>query len=290
MKPSTDDDGDTATFIKTCLILFSFTFFAFKKPYREIVSHPLQTPISKKEVAAKPTRHKASESKKKKLYLTFDDGPNRGTKNVFTIVKDNDVPVTFFIVGEHVFASVGQTRMWDSLKMSQQIELCNHSYCHANCKYQKYYQSPDSVVADFRRTQDSLKLDNPVARTPGRNIWRIDSLHFTDLKKSAAAADSLQKAGFVIMGWDVEWEFDHKTMSVTSSAGEMIAAIDSAFKHHRTMTPDNLVLLAHDQAFVKCDDSLQLCEFFRLLKERDDYELSLVSNYPGVGRDTVVSR
>src|SRR5438067_1675177 len=132
MKPSTDDDGETATLIKTTLILLSFTFFAFKKPYREIISQHTLTAISKKDVAAKPVKYKTSTSKKKKLYLTFDDGPNRGTKNVFTIVKNNDVPVTFFIVGEHVFASIGQTRMWDSLKMAQHIELSNHSYCHAN--------------------------------------------------------------------------------------------------------------------------------------------------------------
>src|SRR5690242_9323024 len=40
--------------------------------------------------------------KKKKIYLTFDDGPNKGTRNVLDIVKDEQIPVTFFIVGEHV--------------------------------------------------------------------------------------------------------------------------------------------------------------------------------------------
>src|SRR6186713_46594 len=46
--------------------------------------------------------------KKKKIYLTFDDGPNKGTRNVLDIVKGENIPVTFFIVGEHVFASVNQ--------------------------------------------------------------------------------------------------------------------------------------------------------------------------------------
>ena len=288
MQTSADDDGDSATLIKASLILLSFTLFAHKKPYREFLSAP--PPAAQgHQLAVKRVAHKAPASKKKRLYITFDDGPNRGTKNVFTIVKDNSATVTFFIVGEHVFASLAQARMWDSLKSAQHIELCNHSYCHANSKYAKYYQSPDSVVADFHRTQDSLQFDNPVARAPGRNIWRIDSLRFTDLKKSAAAADSLQKAGFVLMGWDLEWEFDHKTMSVITTAEKMVVAIDSVFSHHRTRSLNNLVLLAHDQAFVKGDDSLQLCEFFRLLKERDEYELSLASEYPGVQKDTLVA-
>jgi len=156
------------------------------------------------------TKHKKpplpKKKHKKRLYLTFDDGPNKGTKNVLHIVQDEQVPVTFFIVGEHVFASHAQAQLWDSLQMSRHIAICNHSYSHANNRYEKYYQSPDSVVADFKRTQDSLGLDNPIVRTPGRNIWRIDTLRFTDLKKSAAAADSLQQAGFVrealaLIGW-----------------------------------------------------------------------------------------
>ena len=69
--------------------------------------------------------------KKKKIYLTFDDGPNKGTQNVLDIVKGENIPVTFFIVGEHVFASVNQNNTWDSLQMAKQVEICNHSYTHA---------------------------------------------------------------------------------------------------------------------------------------------------------------
>ena len=140
-------------------------------------------------------------NKKKKLYITFDDGPNKGTRNVLYIVQDEGVPVSFFIVGEHVFASPTQAKLWDSLQIASQIELCNHSYSHAHSRYESYYAQPDSVVADFKRTHDSLDLNNTIARTPGHNIWRIDTLQFTDLKRSAVAADSLQKAGFKLMGW-----------------------------------------------------------------------------------------
>ena len=140
---------------------------------------------------------------------------------------------------------------------------------------------PDSVVSDFKRTHDSLELTNTIARTPGRNIWRIDTLKFTDLKKSAVAADSLEKAGFQLMGWDLEWHFDHKTMCVATTADKMVAQIDSVFKHNRTKNKDHLVLLAHDQAYAKSEDSFQLRQFFQLLKQKD-YELSLVTDYPGM--------
>lgn len=284
METSTDDDGDTAaTLTKATLIFLAIVPLALYKPHSQEIFQPpaiVQTATPAKIAPPDTPREK---KKKKKLYLTFDDGPNRGTKNVLHIVEDEQVPVTFFIVGEHVFASYAQGQLWDSLQMARQIEICNHSYSHANGHYEKYYQSPDSVVKDFRRTQDSLQLDNSIVRTPGRNIWRIDTLRFTDLKKSTAAADSLQHAGFVLMGWDLEWHFDPKTMSVTSTAEDMVNQIDSLFKHNRTRQPDNLVVLAHDQVYVKSEDSLQLRLFLQLLKQKDEYELSLASTYPGAG-------
>lgn len=220
--------------------------------------------------------------KKKKIYLTFDDGPNKGTKNVLDIVNDEKIPVTFFIVGEHVFASVNQTNTWDSLKIAEQIEICNHSYTHAGHNhYEKFYETPDSVVADFQRTQDSLDLKNNIVRTPGRNAWRIDSLQFTDLKKSKAAIDSLQQAGFIVMGWDLEWHYDHKELTVMNSADDLMRQIDSVFNHNKTRSPENLVLLAHDQVYQKSKDSAELRQLIQKLKLKEEYELSLATSYPG---------
>lgn len=229
------------------------------------------------EIVAAPAK-----KKKKKIYLTFDDGPNRGTRNVLDIVQDEQVPVSFFIVGEHVFASINQSVTWDSLKMVKQIELCNHSYSHAwHNKFEKFYQSPDSVISDFEKAQDSLGLTNNIVRTPGRNTWRIDSLQYTDLKKSKAAVDSLQKAGFIVMGWDLEWHYDHKDLSVKNSADDLLRQIDSVFVNKKTKSPEHLVLLAHDQVYQKSKDSTELRLLIQKLKLKEEYELSLVTSYPG---------
>ena len=247
------------------------TFFA-----RKTSSAPKQT------VAAVNTKP-AAKKKKKKIYLTFDDGPNKGTQKVLHIMQEEAVPVTFFIVGEHVFASVGQQQTWDSLKMAKQIELCNHSYTHAEHNhFNEYYSEPDSVVNDFKRSQDSLQLDNNVCRTPGRNAWRIDTLQYTDLTKSKIAVDSLERAGFAIMGWDLEWHYNPKDLSLENTADDLMRQIDSVFAHHKTKSPERLVLLAHDQVYADANDSIELHNFIRLLKLNEDYELELVSNYPGI--------
>ncbi|MBL7742960.1 MAG: polysaccharide deacetylase family protein [Chitinophagaceae bacterium] len=234
-------------------------------------------------VAIKPKK------KKKKIYLTFDDGPNKGTKNVLDIVQQEEVPVTFFIVGEHVFASPGQSQVWDSLKMAKNIELCNHSYTHAHNRYNKFYQQPDSVVNDIMRTREELLPETNIVRTPGRNTWRIDSLHFTDIKKSKAAVDSLQQAGFIVFGWDLEWHYDHKTLQVKNTADEMLTQVDSMFSRGKTKVKDNLVILAHDQVYHKSGDSMQLRDFIQKLKKKDDYELALVSSYPGIMKGMIDS-
>ena len=289
MESTSDNDGEAATAILTK----AFLLCCILLPISVYKSHPktkkLPAPTTSPQVSSPPvakTKSSTAGKKKKKLYITFDDGPNKGTRNVLHIVQDEGVPVSFFLVGEHVFASPTQAKLWDSLKMAKQLALCNHSYSHAHSRYESYYAQPDSVVKDFQRTHDSLRLDNTIARTPGRNIWRIDTLQFTDLKRSAAAADSLQRAGFALMGWDLEWHFDHKTMCVVTTAEKMVAQIDSVFKYNRTKAKDHLVLLAHDQAYAKSDDSFQLRQFFQLLKQKD-YELSLVKDYPGIETDTV---
>jgi peptidoglycan/xylan/chitin deacetylase (PgdA/CDA1 family) len=227
---------------------------------------------------------------KKKIYLTFDDGPNRGTRTVLDIVQQENVPVTFFIVGEHVYASPAQQRVWDSLRASPNVEIANHSYTHAHNRYDRFYEAPGTVVKDMERTRDSLLPETNIVRAPGRNSWRIDSLHFTDIKKSKAAMDSLQKAGFIVMGWDLEWKYDHKTFGVKNTADEMMQQVDSLFKKGKTRLPGNLVLLAHDQVYNTPADSLELRSFIQKLKSRDDYEMVLVSAYPAINKKQATAK
>jgi len=263
-------------------------FSSHQDPQKLAVSPPvILKDIGKPLVKAvpPPTVPEKPKKKKKKIYLTFDDGPNKGTKNVLDIMQQENVPVTFFIVGEHVFASVGQNQVWDSLKMAKNIELCNHSYTHAHNKYRKFYKEPETVVKDMEKTKETLLPENNIVRAPGRNSWRIDSLHFTDIKKSKKAMDSLQKAGFVVFGWDLEWHYDPKTLALKNTADELICQIDSVFYFDKTKTKDNMVLLAHDQVYQKSADSLQLRELIQKLKMNDEYELELASSYPGIRKE-----
>lgn len=267
---------------------FLLTCTKVSKQMKPVIVYEKKDPVVKTE----PQKPVVKTKKKKKIYLTFDDGPNKGTQNVLRIMKEEQVPVTFFVVGEHAYASNAQQQTWDSLQTANNIEICSHSYTHAwHNSFNKFYNNPDSMVKDFKRAQDSLKLENNIVRTPGRNAWRIDSLHSTDIKASRTAIDSLQKAGFVVLGWDLEWHYDHKTLAVKNTADELLNNVDSVFNNNKTKNPDNLVLLAHDQVYNKSTDSLELHNFIKKIKAKDEYEISLVSSYPGISKiDTLKNK
>lgn len=219
---------------------------------------------------------------KKKIYLTFDDGPNKGTRNVLQAVKNKQVPVSFFIVGKHVFDSPEQQATWALLKADTSIELCNHSFTHASNRYEQFYKDPAVVVQDFQQSQERLKFTNHVTRMPGRNAWRIGSINITDIKKSKKAIDSVFSSGFVVMGWDLEWQFDHKSLQPDPDTALLLRRIRNLLDAGTTKTPGHLVLLAHDQAFQKTENTAILLAFLETLKANPEYEFIIASKYPGV--------
>ncbi|MBZ4188001.1 polysaccharide deacetylase family protein [Niabella sp. 3A5MI-3] len=253
------------------------------KPRAKKLGADLDIPDSVEINLKDPQKEKEPE-KKKRIFMTFDDGPNLGTRNLLTILKEENVPATMFLIGLHTKASPEQKLMWEQLQIFPGIELFNHSYSHAwRNRFTGFYKNPDSVISDFNRAQALMMLKEPIARTPGRNAWRIDSISRTDLLKNKSVIDSLQKkGGYVLIGWDLEWQFNHKNSQAVQSPDQLIAQVDHLFASNKTLKPDNLVILAHDQMWRSSADSLKLHEFIRKLKAKTGYELALITEYPGV--------
>ncbi|RXK59773.1 xylanase [Lacibacter luteus] len=277
---SADDEGEPVNLTRYLPHFFLLLFFSscsYSKVNNELVSIVLPVTESKLP-AAKPA---PPPKKKKKLYITFDDGPNKGTRNVLQVLNEEQVPVSFFVVGEHVYGSREQQVTWDSLQHNAWVEICNHSYTHAHNKFSKFYSNDTAVVADFERTQDSLQLNNRIVRTPGRNMWRTTTINASDIAKSKAAADSLYSNGFVVMGWDLEWHYND-SMKLKQSSAELIQQVDSMLVYNKTKTPDHIVLLTHDQTFVDSISTASLRNFIKQMKTKQEYEIEFISRYPGL--------
>jgi hypothetical protein len=281
MDPDSGGYFNNSAIFKTSLLTVAFSSIYFYETEKHSVI--LKPVFIKTDTAVTIVKKQAKPVKKKKtIYLTFDDGPNKGTRALMHIIKQENVPVTLFVIGEHVYGSKYQSAIYDSVSQNALFEIANHSYTHAfENKFEKFYAVPDSAVKDFLRCADSLGLTTNIIRTPGRNIWRTDSISCTDMKNSIAAADSLQSRGFKAMGWDLEWHFNDQQRLVQTTE-EMLAEVDSAFAHNKTKMSDQLVLLAHDQIYANAEDSSSLQQFIFQLKCKDEYNFETVSKYPGV--------
>ena len=220
-------------------------------------------------------------SDKRVIYLTFDDGPNRGTENLLKILHKRNVSATAFLVGEHANGSVKQKEDLDILRKDNLIELANHSQTHAHNKYSDFYKNPVAVVEDFDRAKESLNLKNTIARTPGRNIWRLNNITSTYIKSSNEAANSLQKAGYKVIGWDLEWKPTNK-MELKGKHQAMLKKVDSIFFNDLEKTSRHLVFLTHDQYLADADSINELDLFIEKLQKTNRFVFKKISDYPKI--------
>lgn len=220
-------------------------------------------------------------SGKRVIYLTFDDGPNQGTENLLKILNKRNVCATAFLVGQHAYGSKKQKEGIELLKKDPLVELANHSYTHAHNKYSDFYKNPEAVVRDFDIARDSLKLTDKIARTPGRNIWRLNNITATDIKSSTLAANSLKKAGYKVIGWDLEWKPTNK-MALKGNHQLMLKKVDSIFFNDLEKTSRHLVFLTHDQYLTDADSIDELDLFIEKLQKTNRFVFRKISAYPRI--------
>jgi peptidoglycan-N-acetylglucosamine deacetylase len=277
MDPDSEAKQIASTFLRTTVLSVVLTACHSYNTEKNASIATVQHSLPDDSIAATNTANQPKQ--KKTIYLTFDDGPNRGTRNLLNIINQEQINVSLFIVGQHVYGSAEQTATFDSILTSKYVEIANHSYTHAHNKFLKYYRVPDSVVSDFKRCADSLHLTTNIVRTPGRNVWRTKNINATDEASTASAADDLQKNNFTALGWDLEWHYNN-SLRLQSSDDALITKIDSLFAQGKTKTPNCLVLLAHDQVFEDATDSAMLHQFIIKLKAKHQYNFEPVSKYP----------
>ena len=224
----------------------------------------------------------AYDSTKKYIYLSFDDGPQHGTTSCYDLCKQEGIKASFFMVGQHTAQKSDGKSIVSMIRESYpQILLANHSYTHANGKYLYYYHHPKFAEEDLLRTQDSLHIPFKIIRLPGNRSWvREGEMKATKLAKPLALL--LDSAGYNIIGWDLEWNFNHKSARPVQSASKLAAQVDSAFAKSDTHVKNHLVILSHDRMFQRPADADSLAKFIHILKQNPTYVFETVDHYPGL--------
>ena len=89
-------------------------------------------------------------SDEKQVFLTFDDGPSPLTPLILDILKEEQVPATFFVVGARVdfYPDIAE-REYD-----EGHYIANHGYTH---NYSQIYTSEQTVLDEYIKCEQSIK-------------------------------------------------------------------------------------------------------------------------------------
>jgi len=261
------------------LIMISISFVTCNKPVlikKEIPTYPGET-LEEKHLPKDTIS--ANDSSMVNLYLTFDDGPTRGSRNVNALTISDSININVFVIGRFVFKSDSSRELFELYHDNPFIEIGNHSFTHADGHYHLYYKNADEVKNEFLMNQDILQLDQKIARLPGRNCWTVNSRSRFDLEDGRAISDSLAAYGYRIFGWDIEWTYD-STGRVIESAQEIFERIMRMAEKKNSFMPGNIVLLCHDPMLANSDNESELRSLIREIKMTGHFRFEHLSRYP----------
>lgn len=162
----------------------------------------------------------------KLIALTFDDGPNYNTNKVLDILEENNVPATFFVLGNRIKGNENILKRMVSSKM----EIGNHTFNHLLLT--KYKE--DKVKSEINNTSNLIfevtgkyptlfrpsygscnKMIRGVVDTP-IIIWDIDTLdwkYHNSRRISSRVINKVKDGDIVLM---------HDIYSATANALEII--------------------------------------------------------------------
>ena len=228
----------------------------------------------------KPTPiHKEKPNYKYSVFLTSDDGPLVGSKNLNQLVLDYEFPLTLFLVGKPVSTDSRLEPYLENYRDNKYMLLGNHSFTHANFHYKRFYNNPDGVEADFIKNEDYLNIISKLARLPGRNVWVLNQeLQKGEPHALKAAQKLYTDHNYKVFGWD--YELRHKRDGkIIGNAQEHYKAIKKLLKEDKTYSKNQIVVLMHDQMFTNDKSSKVLGELILLLQDDDEVKLKLLNKY-----------
>lgn len=226
------------------------------------------------------TQQNIIDSTKLYIYLTFDDGPFKGSEKINRIISEEQIKATVFIVGLNSYTKRLQQHI-DDYKANQYIEVANHTFSHANRnKFVGYYKQPSVVLEDVIRNDSMFTFKNRFVRLPGRNVWHLGKQTKYDYDQASRnSANYLAEHKYYILGWDYEWRRLNKNHPLENPS-KIYDGIVSRLKNHETLNKNHMVLLMHDDMFDNDHDAEKLRELIRLIKQNKDFIFEVASNYP----------
>ncbi len=158
-------------------------------------------------------------------YLTFDDGPNANTDKVLSILKQNDIKATFFVVGY-----LSTDKIKNVYNDGHAIGL--HTYSH---DLDKLYASTGAFMSDLAAISDVVYnktgIRSNLTRFPGGSGTAVTSKRlgpdgFETVKQT------LKEQGYTYFDWNIDSGDTHKGTSKDYIVNQVRKGIktDSGYK------------------------------------------------------------
>lgn len=205
---------------------------------------------------------------KKKVYLTFDDGPSANTDEILDILRQYDVKATFFVVGKTDEASKEAYRRI----VEEGHTLGMHSYSHV---YDLVYSSREEFEADMLKLQSYLYEETGVSsryyRFPGGSSNTISDIDMQEF------ISCLHERGIEYYDWNVSNgdgaavtpEVDVLIENIMNDIGKyetpMILMHDDVNKYRTVEALEELIqkLTEQDCVLLPIDDEVQPVQHVR---------------------------
>ena len=194
-------------------------------------------------------------SETKRAFLTFDDGPSSVTPTILDVLKQENIPATFFVLGSRVEA------MPDIVKRMYEEGhyIANHGYSHV---YSSIYASPQSVIEEYNRCNDVVKnaiqvpeYQSHLFRFPGGSSGGT----YADIKTEAIKL--LEQNGVLYVDWNaltgdaekkdltIEYEITRLQQTVANKSSVIILMHDASAKKVTAEALPQIIAYLREQGY-----------------------------------------
>jgi cellulose synthase/poly-beta-1,6-N-acetylglucosamine synthase-like glycosyltransferase/peptidoglycan/xylan/chitin deacetylase (PgdA/CDA1 family) len=207
-------------------------------------------------------------SDKKKIVLTFDDGPDKTyTPQIMAILKQYKVTATFFVIGSSANSNPSITQ-----EIAQNFEIGNHTYTHPNIgkiqpRFLEYELNATQRVIENLTGHNTVLFRSPYA-------FDADPVYPRDL----TALETISDFGYynVPIGADSS---DWQKGDVQDLVGRVINSVEKDGER---------IILFHDGGGDRSQTVQALPQVIERL-QKDGYEFTTISESTGLKKETVVS-
>ena len=168
-------------------------------PQSLVTAAPTEQPQTQPpEPTPEQTQHAAPAPGARRIYLTFDDGPNSATPQVLDILKQYNAKATFFTIGHCIMANPGTAK-----------RIVNEGHllaCHTNSHdFGLIYTGPEAFVNDVGEWRATV--EKYVGPDAGAFVYRFPggstNSSVGGRQGRGAYVEAMNEAGYIAMDWNL---------------------------------------------------------------------------------------